>query len=160
MGNIHNAVTEDKLTVPYNPNLLVTYKALPHTTTEFSPTFLTDKVTEIEWELHNGRSNKEDLSKLRGLIYGLDEQIVEWSNPNYDKDEVLVELCQYFGINPSKEVQFEATISVSGTISVPFNEVEDFDIESYFIDNVSVDSNNHEMEISDWSVDRIHDSSY
>jgi hypothetical protein len=160
MANIQDAVTEDKLTVAYNPNLLVTYKAIAgtHAAPE-SPTFLTGKVTEIEWDLHRAREDKDSYRKLQNLVYGLEEQIVEWSDPNYSKDEVLQSLCEYFGINPVKEIQFEGTISFSGTVSVPFNEIEDFDIETYLTDCLSVDSNDGNVEISDWSLDNVNDGS-
>lgn len=41
-------MTQEQLSVPYNPNLLVTYKAIPNTySAPESPTFMTDKVTDI-----------------------------------------------------------------------------------------------------------------
>ena len=160
MANILDAVTEDKLTVAYNPNLLVTYKAIAGTyAAPESPTFLTSKVTDIEWDLHRAREDKDSFRKLQNLIHGLEEQIVEWSNPNYDKDEVLQGLCEYFNINPVKEIEFEGTISISGTISIPFNEVENFDVETYLMDCLSIDSNDGNVEISDWSLDSARDLS-
>ena len=42
------SMTQDQLTVSYNPNLLVTYKAIPETyAAPESPTFMTYKVTDI-----------------------------------------------------------------------------------------------------------------
>ena len=154
------AMTQDQLTVSYNPNLLVTYKAIPETyAAPESPTFMTDKVTDIEWTLHRARELSSEHKRLQNLIYGLEEQIVEWSNPNYDKDEVLQALCEYFGINPVKEIEFEGTVSISGTISIPFNEVENFDVETYLMDCLSVDSNDGNVEISDWSLESARDLS-
>jgi hypothetical protein len=76
MGNeLEDAVTIDKVTVPYNPNLLVTYKAIAGTyAAPEEPTYLTSKVTDIEWDLHNGRTNKKALSSLQSTINTLEEQ--------------------------------------------------------------------------------------
>ena len=70
-NNITDAVTEDKLTVPYNPNLLVTYKAIAgtHAAPE-APTFLTTKINDLEWDLHLFRINNDRLDKLERLING------------------------------------------------------------------------------------------
>ena len=58
---------QEQLTVSYNPNLLVTYKAIPETyAAPESPTFMTDKVTQIEWELHQGRTNANIAAERRG----------------------------------------------------------------------------------------------
>ena len=142
--NILEAVTEDKLTVAYNPHLLVTYKAIPGTYAEpEAPTFLTAKVTDIEWDLHLGRVNNKKLDKLESLINGLDEQVIEWTNPNYDKDEVLAGICEYFGINPTKEIEVQGTVTFTGTIRVPISEAEDFDLS-----NVSID-----VELSSYDYD-------
>ena len=71
MKDISEAVTQDKLEVPYNPHMLVTYKAIAGTYAEpESPTYLTDKVTDIEWALHNMRADKDAYYKLRSKISG------------------------------------------------------------------------------------------
>jgi hypothetical protein len=150
--NILEAVTEDKLTVAYNPHLLVTYKAIPNTYAEpEAPTFLTAKVTDIEWDLHLGRVNNKKLDKLESLINGLDEQVIEWTNPNYDKDEVLAGICEYFGINPTKEIQVQGTATFTGTIRVPISQAEDFDLSDVSID---VELNSYDYE-ADLYVDEV-----
>jgi len=85
---------QEQLTVSYNPNLLVTYKAIPETyAAPESPTFMTDKVTQIEWELHQGRTNANIAAERRGDIEWLEEQIPEWYDPNYSKEDVLKALA-------------------------------------------------------------------
>jgi hypothetical protein len=66
MGSeLQDAVTIDKLEVPYNPNLLVTYKAIAGTyAAPEEPTYLTSKVTEIEWDLHSARSREESATEF------------------------------------------------------------------------------------------------
>jgi len=136
MGSeLQDAVTIDKLEVPYNSNLLVTYKAIPDTyAAPEEPTYLTSKVTEIEWDLHNGRTNRKSLQNLQGTVNSLEDLIVEWYDPNYSKEEVLVALCQHFGIDPVKQVEVQGTVSFSGTINIPMSEIADFDLSSVSID--------------------------
>ena len=136
MGSeLQDAVTIDKLEVGYNPNLLVTYKAIPDTyAAPEEPTYLTSKVTEIEWELHNGRTNRKSLQNLQGTINSLEDLIVEWYDPNYSKEEVLKALAEHFGINPIKEISVYGTVTFSGTIQVPLDEVENFDMSNVSIE--------------------------
>ena len=142
--NLSDAVTIDKLEVPYNPNLLVTYKAIAGTyAAPEEPTYLTSKVTELEWALDTARSQKETLRKLQGTIGQLEDSIVEWYDPNYSKEEVLVALCEMFSVNPVKEIEVQGTVTFTGIISVPMSEIADFDLS-----NVSI-----EAELSSYDYD-------
>lgn len=148
-------MTEDQLSVPYNPNLLVTYKAIPGTlysSNQSQPaTYKTDKVTDLEWELHNGRENSILVQENRNLINTLEEQITEWYDPNYSKEDVLLALAEHFGINPIKQIEVQGTISFSGTINVPVSEVADFDLSNVTID---VDLSSYEYD-ADLNVDDV-----
>ena len=145
MGSeLQDAVTIDKLEVPYNPNLLVTYKAIAGTyAAPEEPTYLTSKVTEIEWDLHNGRTNRKSLQNLQSTVNSLEDLIVEWYDPNYSKEEVLVALCEHFGIDPVKQIEIQGTVTFTGTINVPMSEIADFDLS-----NVSI-----EAELSSFDYD-------
>jgi hypothetical protein len=137
---------QDQLTVSYNPNLLVTYKYIPELTPshgvqlgeEPAATFMTDKVTEIEWQLHKSReyaARSSALAAERRLdISWLEDQIPEWYDPNYSKEEVLKALTQHFNLNPVKQMSVYGTVTFSGTISIPLDEIEDFDLSSVTID--------------------------
>ena len=150
--NISDAVTIDKLEVPYNPNLLVTYKAIAGTyAAPEEPTYLTSKVTDLEWDLHSSRAKEDLLRNLQGTVSQLEDNIVEWYDPNYSKEEVLVALCELFGINPVKEIEVQGTVSFSGTISVPMSEIADFDLSNVSID---VDLNSYDYE-ADLNVDEV-----
>lgn len=150
--NINDAVTIDKLEVPYNPNLLVTYKAIAGTyAAPEEPTYLTSKVTELEWDLHSARAREDLLRSLQGTVKQLEDNIVEWYDPNYSKEEVLVALCELFGINPVKEIEVQGTVSFSGTISVPMSEIADFDLSNVTID---VDLSSYEYD-ADLNVDEV-----
>jgi hypothetical protein len=153
MGSeLQDAVTIDKVTVPYNPNLLVTYKAISDTYgTSEEATYLTSKVTDLEWDLHNGRTNKKSLQNLQGTINTLEDQIAEWFDSEYSKEDVLTAICEHFGINPVKEIEIEGTVSFSGTISVPMSDLADFDINNVTID---VDLNSYDYD-ADLRVDEV-----
>ena len=145
-------LTQEQLTVSYNPNLLVTYKAIPYTyAAPESPTFMTDKVTEIEWALHQGRTNAAVAAERRADIAWLEDQIPEWYDPNYDKEDVLKALAEHFAINPMKQMSVYGTVTFSGTISIPLDEIENFDLS-----NVTVDAevSSYEYE-ADFTVDEV-----
>jgi len=145
-------MTQEQLSVPYNPNLLVTYKYIPGTyAAPESPTFMTDKVTEIEWALHNGRESEKRLAEKRLDVSWLEEQVAEWYDPNYTKEEVLQAIIEHFGFNPTKEIEVQGTVSFSGTINVPLSEVEDFDLSNVTID---VDLSSYEYD-ADLVVDEV-----
>jgi hypothetical protein len=137
-------ITQEQLTVPYNPNLLVTYKVIPggYATSE-SVTYMTSKVVDIEWTLHKGREALRDQVAYEVNKSWLEDQIAEWYNPNYDKEDVLVALTEHFKLNPTKEIDVYGTVTFSGTITVPVSELEDFNV-----DNVNVNA-----EISSWDYD-------
>ncbi len=128
-------MTQEQLTVSYNPNLLVTYKYVPETyAAPESPTFMTDKVTEIEWQLHKSREYANIAAERRGDIEWIEEQIVEWYDPNYSKEDVKKALAEHFAINPTKEISVYGTVTFSGTIQVPLDEIENFDLSNVTID--------------------------
>jgi hypothetical protein len=141
-------MTQEQLSVPYNPNLLVTYKYIPETyAAPESPTFMTDKVTQIEWDLHNGRFNAGIAAERRNDIAWLEDQIPEWYDPNYTKEEVLKALAEHFKINPVKQISVYGTVSFSGTINVPLDEIEDFDLSNVSID-AEVSSYDYEADLT------------
>ena len=153
MGSeLQDAVTIDKLEVPYNPNLLVTYKAIAGTyVSSEEATYLTSKVTEIEWDLHNGRTNKKSLQNLQGSINALEDMVIEWFDPNYSKEDVLTALCEHFGINPVKQIEVQGTVSFSGTISVPMSELADFDLSNVTVD-VELSSYDYDADLNVYDV--------
>ena len=143
-----DVMTQEQLSVPYNPNLLVTYKAIPNTyAAPESPTFMTDKVTDLEWELHQGRTNANLAAERRLDISWLEDQIPEWYDPNYSKEEVLKALTQHFNLNPVKQMSVYGTVTFSGTINIPLDEIEYFDLSSVTID-AEVSSYDYEADLT------------
>jgi hypothetical protein len=145
-------MTQEQLSVPYNPNLLFTYKCIPDTyAAPESPTFMTDKVSDIEWQLHQGRSNAAIAKERRNDIEWLEEQVAEWYDPNYSKEDVLQALLEHFKLNPVKQIEVQGTVSFSGTINVPVSELEDFDLSNVTID---VDLSSYDYD-ADLNVDDV-----
>lgn len=140
-------MTAEQLSVPYNPNILVTYKYIDRSAPSDVDTFMTDKVTQIEWNLHQGRQDAITAAERRSDVSWLEDQITEWYDPNYDKEQVLQALIEHFGINPVKQIEVQGTISFSGTISVPVSELEDFDLSNVTID-AEVSSYEYEADLN------------
>jgi hypothetical protein len=133
----------------YNPNALVQYKVIDGEQVSFPIT----KVTDLEWVLENARQQTSKYNNLLNKIDGLEEQIIEWSNPNYDRDDVIRLLCEYFDLNPSKQVTVTGTISFEVTVDVPLDEVDDFDAHYYLGDELSLHSNSASVDVNAWGIE-------
>ena len=138
-------------TVPdtYNSNLLVTYKVIRgYSDAEYA----TDKVASIEWDLHNGRQSQKRVTTLLSQIDAVKEIICEAYADSGDQD-TLRAIAEALSIELIKEVQFTASIEVSGTYS--FNILEndyDMDLESEVTDALYADSNHGNIQIDDTEV--------
>ena len=139
-------------TVAYNPDMLVTYKVLKGYT---DPEFTTDKVRNIEYELHNARQNSKVALQLQNKIDSVKSIIIN-SLPDSDDQETLIEIASALDIELTKEINWSATISVSGTMQVSLT--EDYDFESELNDNIFVDSQHGDIEIHDYEVSNIEES--
>ena len=145
----------ETLSTPYNPNLLVTYKKVAGTYAQpEAPEYLTEKVTDIEWSLHNGRLTREDNIKHTNNVNKLDNILSSYCQENEDADmELITEIANLFDIRLTKDISFNGTISFSGTVTVDLT--EDFDLESLIQENISVDAYSGDIEISDYSVEDV-----
>jgi len=143
--------TTPAITVPdtYNSNLLVTYKVIRgYSDAEYA----TDKVTSIEWDLHNGRQSQKRVTTLLSQIDAVKEIICEAYADSGDQD-TLREIAEALSIELIKEVEFTASIEVTGTYSYNILESDyDLDLESEVTDALYADSNNGNIEIGDTEV--------
>jgi hypothetical protein len=144
-----STVTTTPIPESYNSNLLVTYKVIRgYSDAEYA----TDKVTSIEWDLHNGRQSQKRVTTLLSQIDAVKEIICEAYADSTDQD-TLREIAEALSIELIKEVEFTASIEVTGTYS--FNILEndyDMDLESEVTDALFADSNNGNIEIGDTEV--------
>jgi len=144
-----STVTTTPIPESYNSNLLVTYKVIRgYSDAEYA----TDKVASIEWDLHNGRQSQKRVTTLLSQIDAVKEIICEAYADSGDQD-TLREIAEALSIELIKEIEFTASIEVTGTYS--FNILEndyDMDLESEVTDALFADSNNGNIEIGDTEV--------
>jgi len=139
--------TETVVPEHYNPNQLVTYKVIEDGNT----TFPTVKVTDIEWDLYQNRTNTANLSQYISRVNQLENRLADYLD--MDSEEIVADICSIFGFNPTKEIEFEATATITGRVLIPLADLADFDID-YMDLTVYADSHSHEVEV-DVEVDHI-----
>jgi hypothetical protein len=139
----------------YNSNLLVTYTVIRgYSDAEYA----TDKVASLEWDLHNGRQSQKTVHVLNSKIDAAKEIICEAYADSGDQD-TLREIAEALGIELIKEVEFTASIEVSGTYSYNILENDyDLDLESEVTDALFADSNNGNIEIGDQEVCNVREA--
>ena len=138
----------------YNPNLLVTYKVIRgYSDAEYT----TDKVVNLEWELHNGRERQKQNTLLHSKIDTVKEIILEAYADSQDQD-TLRAIAEALDIELTKTVEFTASIEVSGTIEVNLLDPYDYDIEDEVTDALFADSNNGSIEITDQEVCNVREA--
>jgi hypothetical protein len=146
--------TINDLLTPYQPDMLVTYKKISgYSDTEF----LTDKVRNIEWELHNARTNSKIASALTNRISLVKDIIVE-AYSDSDDQETLRSIAEALEIELTRDVEWSATIEVSGVIQLDLLADSDTDIESEIYDNLYVESQNGNIEITDTEVCNVREN--
>jgi hypothetical protein len=134
----------------YNANQLVTYKVIE----DGSTTFPTIKVNDLEWKLDSARRADKRLTEYISKVSQLEEQLPVWIENANDAETIVSEICSIFGFNPTVDIEFEATATITGTISVPLSEMNDFDIESVDL-NIDVNSWSHDVNVDNVDVDNI-----
>lgn len=140
----------------YNPNALVTYKSIVNG----EATYPKIKVVDLEWELEQKNRYSNRIDELIKKINAIEENLTEdgWYNPNYDKSEVLSDLCEILGFTPTKTVQFSGSMTFEGSIEVPLDEAEDFDLQYLLQDELYLTSNHGNLEIDTYEVDSVREN--
>lgn len=137
----------------YDANVLVTYKKIENNET----TYPTIKVNDLEWALEQARRTTDRLNNLQSKVNRIIDNLTEesWYNPNTEKSEVLYELCDILDHQAVKTIEFSARISVNGSIDVPMEEVEDFDLDSFISDELTIDCYNGNVQIDGYDVEYV-----
>ena len=150
-----STVTISPIPDTYNPNLLVTYKVIRgYSDAEYA----TDKVTSIEWDLHNARQAQKTNGVLQGKIDAVKEIICEAYADSQDQD-TLRDIAEALGIELIKEVQFTASIEVSGTYSYDIlSDYSDYDLDSVITDALFADSNDGNVQVDDTEVCNVREA--
>ncbi len=136
----------------YNPNLLVTYKSIND---NYEATYPTIKVVDLEGKLDSLVRLEKQLTISNGQISKILDNLSAdgWYNPNYDKSEVLNDLCEILGHEPKQTVTITAQVNVEVSYDIPLEEVEDFDAKYFLQDNLSIDSWNGDVCIESFDVE-------
>jgi hypothetical protein len=140
-------------TTNYDANVLVTYKDI----IDGVATYPTIKVNDLEWKLERIKNLEKQLTMSNSQISKIIDNLSMdgWYNPNYEKEEILNDLCEILGHTPQQEMSWSVTLTVSGTSLVNLPDVEDFDIRYHLQDNLSVDSNDFETNVDSWDIDCV-----
>ena len=138
--------TNNETVVPqhYNPNQLVTYKVIDLDAPENTISYPTVKVTDIEWELEQKRYNAKNLAQYISNVNMLENRLADYLE--MDSEEIVADICSIFGFNPTKQVEFEATARIAGTVDVPLADLKDFDVDSLDL-FVTVDSYAYNIDV-------------
>ena len=138
--------TNNETVVPlhYNPNQLVTYKVIDLDATDQTISYPTVKVTDIEWDLEQSRRTTKNLTQYINNVSMLENRLPDYLD--MDSEEIVADICSIFGFNPTKQVEFEATARITGTVDVPLADLKDFDIDSIDL-YVTVDSYAYNIDV-------------
>jgi hypothetical protein len=133
---------------------LVTYKVIRgYSDAEYA----TDKVASIEWDLHNGRQSQKRVTTLLSQIDAVKDIITE-SYADSSDQETLQAIAEALDISLTREVEWSATIEVSGTLTIDLLESTVDDVEQEIYDNLYVDSQNGQIEIVDTEVTNVREN--
>jgi hypothetical protein len=122
----------------YNANQLVTYKVIE----DGVATYPTTKVNDLEYTLDRGRYWTKQWNELSGKVARLENDLEQYLD--MESEDIVNAICEIFGFNPTKEIEFEATARITGTVNIPLSELNDFDIDNIDL-FVTVDSYNYDV---------------
>jgi len=128
----------------YNPNVLVTYKAIENGETRYE----TRKINELEWDMDQFRK----LRKSENTWWNKSAQlgnIITDAYADSDDQETLMQIAELFGISMTKQVEYTATITVSGVVEVDLTDV--YDLSEIVYENISIQGNG-ELEVHDFDI--------
>ena len=151
---MESTVTTTPIPDTYNSNLLVTYKVIHgYSDAEYA----TDKVASIEWDLHNGRQSQKRVTTLLSKIDSVKDIITE-AYADSDDQDTLRAIAEALDISLTREVEWSATIEVSGTLTIDLLEDTVDDVEQEIYDNLYVDSQNGNIEVIDQEVTNVREN--
>jgi hypothetical protein len=157
-GNTMDGMTTENLPLSdsekYNPDLLVTYKVLNGYS---DATYTTDKVRNIEWDLYNSRLNSKAVSAHQSKIDLVKEIITAQWEDSEDQD-TLQAIAEALDIELVREIEWSASIEVSGIISVNILTESHFDLQMEIEDALYADSHNSNMEINDQEICNVREN--
>ena len=140
---METTTNETVVPVHYNPNQLVTYKVIDLDAPSETISYPTEKVTDIEYALDRGRYWRKQWDQLSGKVARLENDLEQYLD--MDSEDIVAAICEIFGFEATKEVEFEATARITGTISIPLSELKDFSINDVDL-SLNVDCYNYNID--------------
>jgi hypothetical protein len=138
----------------YNANLLVTYKVIRgYSDAEYT----TDKVSSIEWDLHNGREHSKRVTEFNNKIDTVKEIISE-AYPDSEDQDTLRAIAEALNIELTKTVEFTATVEVTGTVEIDLLANYGTDVESEVTENLYVEAQSGNIEIDEQYVTNVREA--
>ena len=135
----------------YNANLLVTYKVIHgYSDAEYA----TDKVSSIEWDLHNGREYSKRVTTFNNKIDTVKEIISE-AYPDSEDQDTLRAIAEALDIELTRTVEFTATVEVTGTVEIDLLANYGTDVESEVTENLYVEAQSGNIEIDEQYVTNV-----
>jgi len=127
----------------YNPNALVTYKKIVNGQAEY----VTLKTTELDWAMNRAKQDEKQVLNDYEKAVALEDIIKENYLESGDQS-TLHQIAELFNIALTKDVEFIATIEISGTVTVDLTD-EDA-LQNLLENSVNVSSYDGDLDVSDY----------
>ena len=127
----------------YNSNALVTYKKIVNGQAEY----VTLKTTELDWAMNRARQDEKQVLNDYEKQVALEEIIKENYLESGDQG-TLLQIAELFNISLTKDVEFVATIEISGTVTVDMTD-EDA-LQTLLENSINVSSYDGDLDVSDY----------
>lgn len=159
-GSTATCLSVEDVTIPYTDSPLPTKEEnMLQETTEFvkrqneSLTQLLDTKTNTITHL------QDQLTASRSILAKVINNLTEdyFFSDSMDKDEILAELCEILNVSPTKTFYFNGTMSFSGSLDVPLNELEDFDL-TQALEDAYVGINNGDVVIDTYDLETVEEA--
>jgi hypothetical protein len=149
-NKMDNQVTTE-VPMTYNPNSLTTYKVINNG----EVTYPSIKTVDLEGKLDSLVRLEKQLSISNNQISQILNNLNTdgWYNPNYEKSEVLNDLCEILGHEPKQTVRITGTLSFEIDYDIPLDEVEDFDAHYFLQDTLTLDAYNGDVIVESWTIE-------
>jgi hypothetical protein len=127
----------------YNSNALVTYKKIVNGQAEY----VTIKTTELDWAMNRARQDEKQVLNDYEKAVALEDIIKENYLESGDQG-TLLQIAELFHIALTKDVEFVATIEISGTVTVDLTD-EDA-LQTLLENSINVSSYDGDLDVSDY----------
>lgn len=142
-------------TKQYDPKATIVVRQTDYSTGSSTDTTL--NVYEVETMRRKINNLEQRLDAHEKMVTQIKENLTRdgWYADSTDKEDILRDLCSIVDHEPVSTLFFTATFTVEGTVEVPIEEAEDFDLRYLLNDEVSIATNNGNLDINSYYVEDI-----